>query len=43
MSNYKAIKILYTQQMRWLDAEIIKREPISSIDLMERAAIAIFK
>lgn len=42
MSYFNPIKVLNAQQMRWLDAETSKREPISSINLMERAATAIF-
>jgi len=32
------MKILGAQQLKWLDQETIKNEPIPSIDLMERAA-----
>ncbi len=40
MENINRIKILSAEQMRWLDAETMLREPIESIDLMERAANA---
>ena len=42
MGNYNAIKILNSHQMRMLDAATIDKEPIASIDLMERAAGEIF-
>lgn len=32
------MKLLNADQMQWLDAETMRREPIHSIDLMERAA-----
>ncbi|MBI1193058.1 MAG: NAD(P)H-hydrate dehydratase [Bacteroidetes bacterium] len=32
------LKVLNQDQVRWMDQETIKREPISSIDLMERAS-----
>ena len=34
------MKILSSDQIRFIDAETIKREGISSLELMERAAIA---
>ena len=36
-------KIFTTQQIRSLDADTIANEPITSIDLMERASVAFVK
>ena len=37
------MKILSAKQVRAVDAYTIDREPIASIDLMERASMACFK